>query len=80
VQLEASGVPTVLLATQPFLPMARAAATARDLPEARIVAVPHPLGGIDGGAVRARAVEAMDAAFALLGDGEGTHGSDARRA
>jgi hypothetical protein len=72
VQLEAAGVPTVLLATLPFLPMARGAATARDLPDARIVAVAHPLGGIDVEGVRARAVEAVDAVSALLSDGGGT--------
>jgi hypothetical protein len=59
-------MPTVLLATKPFEPMARGAAGARDLPDARIVAIAHPLGGIDEEAVRARAVSAVDAVRALI--------------
>jgi hypothetical protein len=46
--------------------MARGAAIARDLPDARIVAVRHPLGGIDEGAVRARAASAVDEVRALV--------------
>jgi hypothetical protein len=66
VQLEEAGMPTVLLATKPFEPMARGAAAARDLPDARIVAVPHPLGGIDEDTVRARAAGAVDAVHELV--------------
>jgi len=66
VQLEAAGVPTVLLVTQPFLPMATGAASARDLPDARIVAVPHPLGGIDEDAVATRADAVIDAVLERL--------------
>lgn len=65
-QLEAAGVPTVLLATQPFLTMAAGAATARDLPDARIVGVAHPLGGIDEDAVATRAEAVVDAVLARL--------------
>ena len=56
----------MLLATKPFEPMARGAAEARDLADARIVAVAHPLGGIDEDAVRARAASAVDAVRALV--------------
>jgi len=66
VQLEEAGIPTVLLATKPFEPMARGAAAARDLPDARIVAISHPLGGIDEDTVRARAASAVDAVHDLV--------------
>jgi hypothetical protein len=46
--------------------MARGAAVAGDLPDARIVAVAHPLGGISEDAVRARAASAVDAVHALV--------------
>jgi hypothetical protein len=46
--------------------MARGAAAARALPDARIVVIPHPLGGIDPDAVRERAGQAVDAALSLL--------------
>jgi len=76
VQLEAAGVPTVLLATQPFLPMATGAATARDLPDARIVAVAHPLGGIDEDAVATRAETVINAVLARLrAPAEASHSS-----
>jgi hypothetical protein len=51
--------------------MARGAAAARDLLDARIVAIAHPLGGIDEDAVRARAVDAVDAVRALVTPPEG---------
>jgi hypothetical protein len=66
VQLEEAGIPTVLLATKPFEPMARGAAAARDLPDARIVGISHPLGGVDEDTVRARAASAVDAVRALV--------------
>jgi hypothetical protein len=46
--------------------MARGAAAARDVTDARIVAIPHPLGGIDEDTVRARAASAVDAVRDLL--------------
>jgi hypothetical protein len=46
--------------------MARGAAAAHDLPEARIVAIAHPLGGIDEEVVRTRAAGAVDAVHALV--------------
>jgi hypothetical protein len=46
--------------------MARGAAVARDLPDARIVAIAHPLGGIGEDAVRVRAVSAVDAVLGLV--------------
>jgi len=66
VQLEEAGIPTVLLATKPFEPMARGAAGAHDLADARIVVIQHPLGGIDEDAVRARAESAVDTVRALV--------------
>jgi len=41
-------------------------AAARDLPDARIVAISHPLGGIDEDTVRARAASAVDAVHDLV--------------
>jgi hypothetical protein len=46
--------------------MARGAAVARDLPDARIVTITHPLGGMDEDAVRARAASAVDDVLALV--------------
>ena len=41
-------------------------AAARDLPDARIVVIAHPLGGVDEDTVRARAASAVDAVRALI--------------
>jgi hypothetical protein len=46
--------------------MARGAAGAHDLPDARIVAIAHPLGGVGEDGVRARAASAVDEVRALV--------------
>jgi hypothetical protein len=45
VQLERLGVPTVLICTEPFLPLARAVARQEGLEALAVVTLPHPVGG-----------------------------------
>lgn len=63
----------MILATEPFLGMARVVAESLDYPDARIVAVEHPIGGIDDqtleGKVRSAAGQIADA---FLGLGRGS--------
>ena len=66
VQLESQGVPTILVATEPFAALARHAAEAQHLPEARVLVVPHPLGCIPANQVEALADGAVDDLLALL--------------
>ena len=65
-QLEAAGVPTVVVATTAFAGLTRAVAERERLPEARTVVVAHPLGGIDADAVRSLAAAAVEDTLAAL--------------
>ena len=50
----------MLFATEPFADLARATAVDLGLPSARLVVVPHPLGGTDEATVAAWADDAVD--------------------
>ena len=65
-QLEALGVPTVVVATSAFAGLTRAVAERAHLPDARIVVVEHPLGGIAPDAVRSLAAGAVEATMTAL--------------
>lgn len=65
-QLEALGVPTVVFATTAFEELTRNMAKTLRLPEARIVVVPHPLGGTDPAEVARWAAIAIDEVLARL--------------
>jgi hypothetical protein len=64
--LESAGVPTVVVATEPFVALAHQVADHYRLPSARIAVVTHPLGGVDADGVRARAEAAVEQVLALL--------------
>lgn len=56
----------MLLTTAPFEPLATEVAATLGLPELRVVAIEHPLGGIDQHAVLDRADRAVEPALRLL--------------
>jgi hypothetical protein len=56
----------VLIATHEFASLARAAARSQGLPDVRIAAVAHPIGGVSDEALRSRADAAVDAVLGLL--------------
>ncbi len=60
VELEQRGIPTVTLCTEPFMDSAAAHARAYGRPEARVVAVQHPLAALTPEAVRQRADAVME--------------------
>ena len=55
-----------MIATDAFFDLAREAAASQGLPDARILSVAHPIGGVADSALRARADVAVDALLALL--------------
>ncbi|MGE0877948.1 MAG: hypothetical protein AB7L13_13075 [Acidimicrobiia bacterium] len=59
-QLEDRGIPTVVVTTTGFLELTNACASAFGLPDARIVVIEHPLGGIEEPAVLARAATIVE--------------------
>ena len=56
-----------MIATIPFRPLAHGVADGFGLPDARIVAVAHPLGGIDEAAVESRAEQAAHEILTMIG-------------
>ena len=69
VQLEASGVPTVVIVTEPFAELAQYAAHTEALPLARIAVISHPLGGVGPDVVTAKAHDAVETVLGLLSGG-----------
>src|SRR5204862_180285 len=65
-EIEARGAPVAVLGTDAFASLAEAAAAALGVPHLRLVAVPHPLGGIDPKLARAKADDAVDRVIAAL--------------
>ena len=66
VQLESSGVPTVVVTTTKFRALTDQVARSLGRPDLRILEVDHPLGGTDEATVRAWADAAVERTIALL--------------
>ncbi len=64
-----AGRPTVLIATERFVDLARLAAQGQGLAEARVAIVPHPIGGTSQEQLELWARRATDQLVALLGGG-----------
>ncbi len=64
--LEAAGLPTVLVATGELRPLADRTAADLGLPDLRVVSIQHPIGGVDQATIEARADGAVDEVLALL--------------
>ncbi len=56
----------MLLATEPFVPLARSQSESYGLPDARLAVIEHPLGAISGLEVEARADAVIDDVLRLL--------------
>lgn len=76
-KLEEAGRPAVVIATERFAAMARRAAKGFGMAEARIVVVPHPIGGEPDDALRAMAERATPAAMDHFLDVRDVEGRDA---
>ena len=59
-------MPTATVCSSLFVVLARSVAAAKGLPSLPLVVVPHPLGGLDAAAVRAKADKAIDEIIRLL--------------
>ncbi len=66
IELERVGIPTVLVTTTRFVPIATTLAGDSGLADLRAVVLDHPIGGMDEATLVARADAAADAAAALL--------------
>jgi hypothetical protein len=77
VELERAGIPTVLVTTTRFRPIAATLAAATGLPELRMLAVEHPIGGVDAATLHARAEASGDDLVALLTGAATAHAAPA---
>jgi hypothetical protein len=68
VELECRGIPTIVLCTEVFMDSVAAHAVAYGIPEARVVAVQHPLAAIAPQDVAARADAVIERIIAQLVD------------
>jgi hypothetical protein len=66
IELERAGIPTVLLTTTRFAPIAATLAADSGLAEVRALVLEHPIGGIDASTLHARADAAAGTVAALL--------------
>src|SRR5436305_7404801 len=64
--LEGRGIPSVVLGTDAFISLARAASLKYGLPHLAVATVPHPIGGIDPKLVAAKAETIVDEVLAAL--------------
>ena len=60
IEIEKAGVPAVVFTTENFEELTRSAANSLGVPKARIVVVPHPLGGTEKEVVASWADSAID--------------------
>jgi hypothetical protein len=66
IELERAGIPTILLTTTRFAPIATTLAADSGLAEIRALVLEHPIGGIDAPTLEARAEAAASTAAGLL--------------
>ena len=74
IELERAGIPTVLMTTTRFAPIAATLARDSGLPELRTVVLDHPIGGMDATTLECRADAAVETVASLL---TGTTGGQA---
>ncbi len=60
IEIEKAGVPAVVFTTEKFKELTRSAASSLGMPKARIVVVPHPLGGTEEEVIMSWIESALD--------------------
>ena len=66
IEIEKAGVPAVVFTTENFKELTRSAANSLGIPKARIVVVPHPLGGTEKEVIVSCAKSAIDDLLKVL--------------
>ncbi|HAQ04910.1 MAG: hypothetical protein ACJZ17_08480 [Acidimicrobiales bacterium] len=66
IEIEKAGVPAVVFTTENFKELTRSAANSLGIPKARIVVVPHPLGGTEKEVIVSWAKSAIDDLLKVL--------------
>ena len=66
IEIEKAGVPAVVFTTEKFEELTRSVATSLGMPKARIVVVPHPLGGTEEEVIISWVESALDDLLKVL--------------
>ena len=66
IEIEKAGVPAVVFTTEKFKELTRSAASSLGMPKARIVVVPHPLGGTEEEVIVSWVESALDDLLGVL--------------
>ncbi|MDP6964531.1 MAG: hypothetical protein QGI12_01235 [Acidimicrobiales bacterium] len=66
IEIEKAGVPAVVFTTEKFKELTRSAASSLGMPKARIVVVPHPLGGTEEEVIMSWIESALDDLLKVL--------------
>ena len=66
IEIEKAGVPAVVFTTEKFEELTRSVANSLGMPKARIVAVPHPLGGTEAEVIISWVESALDDLLKVL--------------
>ena len=66
IEIEKAGVPAVVFTTENFEELTRSAANSLGMPKARIVVVPHPLGGTEKEVIASWGDSAIDDLMKVL--------------
>ena len=66
IELEQLGVPAAVICTRPFIPTAKAMASACGLPDYPFAVVEHPIGSLSPEGLRERAMAALPQVIAVL--------------
>ena len=66
IEIEKAGVPAVVFTTEKFKELTRSAANSLGMPKARIVVVPHPLGGTEEEVIMSWVESALDDLLKVL--------------
>ena len=66
IEIDKAGVPAVVFTTEKFKELTRSAASSLGMPKARIVVVPHPLGGTEEEVIVSWVESALDDLLGVL--------------
>lgn len=66
IELEKRGIPTAVICTYPFRTSAKAMSQIGGIPDYPFVELDHPLGSLDPGILRERAIEAAPQVLRIL--------------
>ncbi len=66
IELEARGIPTAVICTEPFISSGKAMSRIKGIPDYPFVVAPHPLGSLSSEQLRQKAIQAAPEVLGIL--------------